>query len=321
MFLTGVMFFYAYDTLFSLNVSRKLEFIMQEEVWTIKRLLEWTTDYLKKNGSDSPRLEAEILLSDALACKRIELYTQFEHVPDEEKRAKFRDYVKRRAKGEPVAYLVGYKEFYSLNFQVDSHVLIPRPETEHLVVESLDILGQMQKSTPLKVCDVGTGSGVIAVTIAKHARKCEVTAIDISSEALNVAQKNAKKHSVSEKITFLCGDLFDSLSHEPLFDLIVSNPPYVSEAEYEKLMPDVKNFEPKTALLAENHGTAVIRRLIEQAHPRLMPQGVLLVELSPMISREMADLVRQDHSRWDVPEILRDLAGLERILKIRKRSS
>lgn len=291
----------------------------QEEVWTIKRLLEWTTDYLKKNGSESPRLDAEILLSDALGCKRIELYTQFEHVPDEEKRAKFRDYVKRRSKREPVAYLVGYKEFYSLTFEVNSHVLIPRPETEHLVVESLDILGRMQSNAPLRVCDVGTGSGAIAVAIAKHAPKCELTAIDISPEALEIAQKNAEKHTVTEKITFIRGDLLDSLPNEPSFDLIVSNPPYVSETEYEKLAPDVKNFEPKTALLADENGTAIIRRLIDQAATRLVTDGYLLIELSPMIAQDMADLIRQKADHWHEPVILRDMAGLERILKIRKR--
>ena len=293
----------------------------QEEVWNIKRLLEWTTDYLKKNGSESPRLDAEILLSNALGCKRIELYTQFEHVPDEEKRATFRDYVKRRAKGEPVAYLVGYKEFYSLTFEVNSHVLIPRPETEHLVVDSLDLLVRMESSTPLKVCDVGTGSGAIAVAIAKHAKKCEVTAIDLSAKALEIAQTNAKTHAVADRITFLQGDLLDSLPNEPLFDLIVSNPPYVSEEEYEKLAPDVKNFEPKAALLADENGTALIRRLIDQATTRLVPDGWLLVELSPMIAQEMANLVRHKSTLWHEPIILRDMAGLDRILKTRKRAS
>ncbi|MDR1491329.1 MAG: peptide chain release factor N(5)-glutamine methyltransferase [Planctomycetaceae bacterium] len=283
----------------------------QAEQWTVKRLLEWTTEYFKKNSTDSPRLDAEILLAQSLSCKRIDLYIRFAQLPSESERTKFRELVKRRAAGEPVAYLVGYKEFYSLPFEVTRDTLIPRPETEHLVVESLDILAKMSGSGNLSVCDVGTGSGAVAIAIAKNAPKCRVTAVDISDAALEVAKRNAQKHEVAGRITFLAADLLSAFPEHPIFDLIVSNPPYVSESEYEKLSPDVKNYEPKSALLAGEDGTATIRRLAEQAAPRLRQNGFFLTELSPMIAERIAETLRQ--LGWRHVRTVRDLAGRERI--------
>ncbi len=284
----------------------------QAEQWTVKRLLEWTTDYFKKSGSDSPRLDAEILLAKALGCKRIDLYVSFAKEPSEDERTRFRAMVKRRAAGEPVAYLVGHKEFYSLSFRVTPDTLIPRPETEHLVVESLDLLAKMGSKGDLSVCDVGTGSGAIAVALAKNAPKCRVTAVDISQPALDVARQNAETHGVSARVTFVASDLLAEFPEEPLFDLVVSNPPYVSESEYAELPAEVKNFEPKLALLAGEDGTAVIRRLAEQAAPRLHEGGRFLVELSPMIAKRIAEMLQKQG--WHDVRILRDLAGHERIV-------
>jgi len=290
----------------------------QDEIWSVKRLLEWTTDYLKKNGSESPRLESEILLAESLGWKRIELYTRFDSVPNDTQRTKFREFVKRRAKGEPVAYLVGHKEFYSLSFIVNQDVLIPRPETEHLVVESLDLLAKSSKTETLQICDVGTGSGAIAVSIAKHAPKCHVTAVDISTAALEIARKNAQKHGVTDRVTFVEGDLLDSFDENPQFDLIVSNPPYVGEAEYSGLAPDVMNFEPKLALVAPGDGTGIIFRLIEQASSRLNCRAFLLIEISPMIAGKVSDFLAKKDKIWTEIRILRDLAGHQRIVSARK---
>src|SRR6478672_7807971 len=179
------------------------------ESWTILRLLTWTTDYLKSHGSDSPRLDAEVLLAHARGCERIMLYTAFDQIVDESVRGKFRELVKRRAEGEPVAYLVGKREFYSLSFRVTPDVLIPRPETEFVVVAALDALKELPND-PL-VADVGTGSGAIAVAIGKHAPRAKAIAIDISSAALAVAKENAAAHQVLERIEFLEGDLLASL--------------------------------------------------------------------------------------------------------------
>lgn len=284
----------------------------QPEQWTIKRLLEWTTDYFKKSGSDSPRLDAEILLAHALNCKRIDLYVDFAKEPTEAERTRFRESVKRRAAGEPVAYLVGHKEFYSLSFEVTRDTLIPRPETEHLVVETLDLLAKLGKQGELHVCDVGTGSGAIAVAVAKNAPKCRVSAVDISQAALEVAVRNAKKHDVADRITFVESDLLAEFPETPLFDLVVSNPPYVSESEYEQLPADIKNYEPKLALVAAEDGTAIIRQLSEQACTRLREGGHFLVELSPMIAVRVAEMLRKQG--WRDVRILKDAAGLDRIV-------
>ncbi len=285
--------------------------------WTVKRLLEWTTDYLKKNGRQSARLEAEILLAAALSCQRIELYTNFETEPPEDKRALFRDYVKRRAAGEPVAYLVGHKEFYSLSFHVDRNTLIPRPETEQLVVESLDWIKARQTAQPgftPKICDVGTGSGAVAVAIAHALKKAKrsgsITAVDLSEPALELAKKNGEKHHVQDRIDWGLSDLMEKAAGP--FDLVVSNPPYVSESEFERLDPEVKDYEPKSALLAGPDGTEIIQRLLPQAHAKLSDGGRILIELSPMIAEAVVPLL--DAASWKNVKLLKDLAGLNRIV-------
>jgi len=285
--------------------------------WTIKRLLEWTTDYLTKNGKQSARLEAEILLAAALSWQRIELYTNFEVEPPEDKRAIFRDYVKRRAAGEPVAYLVGHKEFYSLKFQVDRNTLIPRPETEQLVVESLDWIKLRQTADPgftPSICDVGTGSGAIAIAIAYSLKKAnrlgKITSVDLSEKALEIAKKNGEKHDVSDRIDWVLSDLLDKT--EGSFDLIVSNPPYVSELEFEQLDPEVKEYEPKTALIAGPTGTEIIAKLLPQAHAKLSNGGLFLCELSPMIADAVVPLF--DETQWANVRLLKDLAGFYRIV-------
>ena len=284
------------------------------ESWTVLRLLTWTTDYLKQHGSESPRLDAEVLLAHARGCERIMLYAAFDQVVGDDERAKFRDLVKRRAEGTPVAYLVGKKEFFSLPLRVTPDVLIPRPETELVVVETMDAL----KLPSGLVCDVGTGSGAIAIAVAKHAPQCRVTAIDISAAALEVARENAAANGVAERIEFIQGDLLAALPSEPRFAVIASNPPYVSESEYAALAPSVKNHEPRLALVAGPQGTEIIERLIPQAAERLLPGGWLIVELSPMISARVVDLFAAD-GRYEPASIVKDLAGLARVVKARRK--
>lgn len=291
----------------------------QEETWTVRRLLEWTSDFLKKKGSESPRLEAEILLADALGIKRIEIYTNFETEPDDEKRTKFRDYVKRRGVGEPVAYLVGYKEFFSLKFKVDNRVLIPRPETEQLVLSAIDVLKKYPPGSSPAVCDLCTGSGAIAVALAKNwpktLGKCKIIASDISREALALAVENANSHGLASSIEFIESDLMDKVPGR--FDLIVSNPPYVSESEYTALALDLKKYEPRSALLAGPRGTEVIQRIIAQAAgPCLNPGGTILIELSPMIAEESLAFFGPE---WNPPQITKDHNGLKRIIATEKR--
>ena len=195
------------------------------ESWTIGRLLTWTTDYLKQHGSDTPRLDAEVLLAAARGCQRIQLYTAFDEEADEKTRQTFREWVRRRAEGMPVAYLVGHREFYSLRFRVTPDVLIPRPETELLVVRLLDLVKSRPADSPaVTIADVGTGSGIIAICAARHLPDARVTAIDISPGALAVAQGNATDHGMADRIEWIESDLLAGVSGRQ-FDFIVSNPP------------------------------------------------------------------------------------------------
>ncbi|MCO6453894.1 MAG: peptide chain release factor N(5)-glutamine methyltransferase [Pirellulaceae bacterium] len=290
------------------------------EAWTIGRLLQWTADYLKQRGADNPRLDAEVLLAHAAGCERIELYTRFNDAADEPLRETFRQLVRRRADGTPVAYLVGRREFYSLAFQVTPAVLIPRPETEFVVIEVLDLLKRPEfRDRPVEVADVGTGSGVIAVCVARHAPRCHVTALDISPEALAVASENARRHQVAERVTCVQSDLLEALPDHSHLDIVVSNPPYVTQSEYDALPAMIRDHEPRQALLGGADGLDVIARLVPQAADHLVAGGALVLEISPMLAERVCDLLRAD-PRWSAPTLVRDLAGLSRVVRVLKQS-
>jgi len=286
----------------------------QTEVWTVGRLLGWTTDYLKQHGSDSPRLDAEVLLAKTLGCQRIELYTTFESVPGDQVRTAFRQLVRRRAEGMPVAYLVGRREFYSMSFRVTPDVLIPRPETELLVVALLDLARERPANEQITICDVGTGSGIIAVCAAKHLPAARVTAIDVSRAALEVARTNAAEYGVEDRIELVESDLFAAVPAERRFDFIVSNPPYVRESELASLPPDVRHFEPRQALVAGERGTEVIESLVPQAAERLSPGGHLLVEINPALCDAVESLIETD-GRLHLGPLIKDLARLPRVVQ------
>jgi len=290
----------------------------QTDTWTIGRLLKWTTDHFEKNGSQTPRLDAELLLAHARNCDRIELYTAFAEEASDETRAAFRELVLRRASGTPVAYLLGSREFYSLDFRVTPEVLIPRPETEFVVVELLDHAANHTKTDqPLRIADVGTGSGILAVCAAKHLPRGHVTAVDISAAALEVARQNATRHAVAERIEFIQGDLLESLDQSQTLDFIVSNPPYVSEPEFELLSRDVRDHEPRMALVAGPGGTEIIERLIPQAAGRLVAGGWLIMEISPMIEKAVFELLKRD-GRFTQPDTTKDLAQLPRVISAQR---
>ena len=289
------------------------------EPWTIGRLLSWTVDYLSKHGAENPRLDAEVLLAEARGCRRIDLYAAYGDDADEPTRTAFRELVRRRAEGTPVAYLVGRREFYALDFEVNPDVLIPRPETELLVVALLDNVKKLPASnTMIEIADVGTGSGALAVCAVKYARNSHVTAIDISPAALAVARRNAERHGLADRVTFVEGNLLSAEPAEPRFDYIVSNPPYVSTSEMEQLARDVRDHEPHVALCAGERGTDVVAPLIEQAASRLKPGGTLLIEVSPMIADEVEQLIRKQSS-LELGQTIRDLAGHPRVVQAIKR--
>lgn len=289
----------------------------QPETWTVGRLLTWTADYLKKSGSPSPRLDAEVLLAAARKCERIALYTAFEEIVPDDVRGEFRELVKRRAAGTPVAYLVGKKEFYSLSFRVTPDVLIPRPETEHLVVAAVDLLAALPADAHPLVADVGTGSGAIAVAIARHAASAKIIATDISPAALAVARQNAADHGVASRIEFLETDLLEKIPARQTLDFVVSNPPYIGLQEEATLAPQVRDHEPRLALFAGPSGTEIIARLIPQAAERVKAGGYLLMEVSPLIVAAVVDLVTQSKS-FESAAILKDLAGLSRVVQARR---
>lgn len=304
----------------------------QTEAWTILRMLQWTTDHLKKYGSSSPRLDAEVLFAHARNCQRIDLYAAFNEDPPEAVKAIFRDLVKRRAKGEPVAYLVGKKEFFSLSFLVNNACLIPRNETEHIITECIDRIKKNPPQSPLRIADVCTGSGCIAVTIAKECQRlgfpAELIAIDLSTQALEVAKQNIQLHNVQNSVKALQGDLLDTAPGatpeaipENSCDFILSNPPYISDEEYLKLDKSVRDYEPKIALVSSPSGLEIIRRLIDQAAAKLKTGGWLIFEHSPMIAQECNSLLLQSKTPtgpWADIRLVKDLAGLARVSIARK---
>ncbi len=254
---------------------------LEMQTWTIQKLLNWITEYITTKGIDSPRLSAELLLSNVLGLKRIELYTQFDKPVAKQQLDILHDLVKRAGQNEPVAYLVGKTEFYSLELNVTPDCMIPRPETELLVERAIEFL-RMRRSGNQFVCDLCTGCGCIAVAIAKNFTNARIIATDISDAALAVAAGNIEKHQLKERITLLCGDLFDPIISGldvDKFDLIVCNPPYVSTAEYEKLDRNVKDYEPKLALFAGVDGLDTYRRIIEKADQFLKPDAALILEI------------------------------------------
>ncbi len=248
--------------------------------WTIGKLLDWTRAHFELRGVEEPRLCAEILLARALACRRIDLYAQYERRPDESQRAAFREMVKAAAEHRPIAYIVGKREFYSLEFDVTPDVLIPRPETEIIVEKSLAHAATCPGER-VTVRDVGTGSGCIAVTIAKREPRAQVIATDISEPALAVARGNAAKHGVTDRVTFAAAGLMERTDGEPgeAYDIIAANLPYVATADAQALPKMVRDYEPATALFAGVDGLDLFRRMAPQVPSRLRPGGLLLLEI------------------------------------------
>ena len=242
------------------------------ERWTVLKILQWTADYFAGKEIASARLEAELLLAATLDMDRVGLYVNFERPLDSSELAAFREQVQRRAKGEPVQYILGETEFWSLPFTVSPAVLIPRADTEVLVEEALSRI-----EGPVHLLDVGTGSGAIAVAMAHEKPEIQVTALDCSEEALHVARGNAERNGVAERVSCLAGDLAE-LPPGP-FAMVVSNPPYVPTADCEQLMTEVRDHEPRLALNGGEDGLTAYRQLTSQSGEILLPGGWLLVEV------------------------------------------
>jgi release factor glutamine methyltransferase len=283
-----------------------------ERVWTVLELLRWTTDYFARSGIDTARLDAEILLAHALESDRLRLYVDYEKPVLAKERDRFRALVQRRA-GErvPVSLLLGQREFWSLPFRVTGDVLTPRPETETLVEAALSKVSEAESM--VRILDVGTGSGAIALSLASELPHADITATDLSSPALQIATENADHLHMGERIRFLAGDLFEPVASER-FDLVISNPPYVARDDAASLPPELSH-EPDMALFAGADGLEVIRRLVAEAGNHLSPGGWLLFELSP----EQIETVETELAGAGFSEIERrfDLARLPRVVGAR----
>ncbi|MBN1805567.1 MAG: peptide chain release factor N(5)-glutamine methyltransferase [Sedimentisphaerales bacterium] len=289
------------------------------QTWTIKKLLSWITEYLTEKGIESPRLSAELLLSHVVGLKRIELYTQFDEPVPSEQLEHLRNLVKRAGQNEPVAYLVGRTEFYSMEINVTPDCMIPRPETELLVERAIEFLRAHNIGTRF-VCDLCTGSGCIAVAVAKNFPDVRIIATDICDAALAVAAENVKKHQLDEKITLLCGDLFDPIISGldvNEFDLIVCNPPYVSTTEYETLDKNVKDYEPKKALFAGVDGLDVYYHVIKDSGKFLKNDGALMLEIGYAQGRAVKELLEQTGEFAEI-KIEKDFHNNDRIVTAKK---
>lgn len=245
-------------------------------VWTVRNLLTWTAKHFAAKGIDDPAKEVRILLGHVLGCRPIDVLTRYDDEPTDAERQRFRELIKRRVDGCPVAYLIGSKDFYWLTFEVTPAVLIPRPDTETLVLAALDHL--KGKANPT-VLDLGTGSGCVAVSIAQQVKTARVTAVDVSPEACAVARRNADRHGVADRVAVVEGDLFAPLPADVRFDLVVSNPPYIPPAEIETLDAGVKDFEPRLALDGGPDGLDFYHRIAADAGRWLAPDGHLFVEV------------------------------------------
>ncbi len=277
--------------------------------WTVMDILKWTAGYFKSKGIERGRLDAELLLADTLGLDRVGLYLHFDRPLEERELDAFRARVSRRGKREPLQYILGQTEFWSLPFRVAPGVLIPRPETELLVEESLKRI-----AGPVHILDAGTGSGILAVTLAREMPESRVDAIDLSREAVALAAENAARNGVSERIRIDICD-FQRLAGGP-YDLIVSNPPYIAEGDLPTLMPEVGQFEPKLALDGGRDGLDSCRELIRQSPEKLCPGGWLLLE----IGVGQADSVRELMEEAGLREVFvrDDYAGIPRVVGGRK---
>ena len=286
------------------------------ELWTIGKILEWTKGFFNDKGIDNPRLDAEVLLAAVLEQSRMYLYVHYDQPLNPEELATFRELVKRRAQREPVAYLLERREFFGHTFKVTKSVLVPQPDTEVLVEHALAQLKEQGENVPLRIADIGTGSGAIILSLLAALPAANGVAVDISPEALAVAQENAANLGVAERMQFRQGDLCAPLAGEELFDAIVSNPPYIPHDAIPTLAPEVRH-EPLLALDGGKDGLDFYRRLVNEAAPCLKSGGFLAVEIGAGEGNAVIALAKENPA-WGEARSMKDLAGLDRVIILDK---
>ncbi len=282
---------------------------MAKEPWTVQRIIQWTAEHFRGKGLATPRLEAEVLLAHLLEIDRMGLYLNFDRPLKEEERTVYREMIQRRLAGEPPAYIVGSKEFWSLSFAVNPECLIPRPETEHLVEEAARIGKGLEP--PVRILEIGHGCGAVAIALAKELDQAEIVATDISAGACSLAQENAERHGVQGQIRFVLGDLFP-VGESP-FGLICSNPPYIPTAEVLALAPEIRDYEPLPALDGGEDGLRFFRRIAEGAAAFLVAGGWLLLELGQGQAPQVTAILQgQGFAQID---LIPDYAGVKRVVR------
>jgi release factor glutamine methyltransferase len=296
------------------------------DAWTILKILRWTTAYFLEKGVSEPRASAEVLLAHVLGLSRLDLYLRYDQPLAPEELSRFKALMVRRREGEPVAYLTGHREFWSLDFLVTPGVLIPRPETEILVSavveaakDSLAAQDQRQTISPWGV-EIGVGSGAVVVSLAKELPRITWLALDLSAAALAVARDNARRHGVAERLHLVRGDLVSGLKPGARFALMVANLPYVPRVEWEQLPKDIKDYEPAPALLGGEDGLDLIRVLTRQAHLYLQPGGCLALEVGAGQAEQVLELLRQTEA-YERLETVADYQGIQRVVRAQRASN
>ena len=279
-----------------------------QELWTIGRILKWTEQYFKEKGIESPRLDAEVLLSHILGRERIYLYVHFDEPLEPAELARYREAIKQRVQRVPVAYIIGEKEFMGLTFKVTADTLVPRPDTEILVQAAIERL-RARGDAP-RFADIGTGTGAICLSVLHFLPKAQADTVDISPAARAVAEENAAALEVADRVTFHTGDLLAPLAGQ-CYDAILSNPPYIPDGDIAALAPEVRLKEPHTALAGGKDGLDFYRRLTADAPAHLKDGGFLAVEVGIHQAAPVAALAVPAFSRT---EILKDYAGIERVV-------
>lgn len=283
---------------------------------TVSSLVQWASQMLRMHGVDSPRLDAEVILSHLLGCNRINLYVNPEKPVENILAIRYQKAIQKRAQRVPLHYITHHAEFMSLDFYVDERVLIPRPETELIVEAVMKRVHAMPKEREIVLVDIGVGSGNIAIALAKKIDTIRIFAGDISPDALAVARINAQRHAVLDKITFLCGDIFqplEGLEIESKIDFIVSNPPYIASDEFHTLQKEVRDHEPYTALISGQDGLGIFQRIIAQAKRWLRSGGYLIFEVGERQAQQVAHLI-QDTGCFKKPECIKDYQYIDRIV-------
>ena len=267
-----------------------------------------SSTYLEKKNISSPRLNAELLLAEVLSCKRIDLYLSFDRPLTEHEINDYREFIRRRGNHEPLQYIIGKAEFYGNEFIVNENVLIPRPETEILVDE---VIAKNVNSSSLKILDVGTGSGIIAVSLAKELITANFDAFDVSEEAVNIALKNASLNGVSDKINFFVADIFNYEGNNDYYDIIVSNPPYISHEDYNNLEIDVKEYEPKISLTDLQDGLTYYKTIINKSSKWLKKDGYLFFEIGYNQGKDVENLMNEYF--YDI-KVVKDFQNFDRVI-------